>query len=337
MAEAVLSSFSNFVGVDVGSERLDVHVLPVRKSFVVANDEDGWKGLVTELSSVVKQEVGETLVVLEATGGYERRAALTLEAAGFRVSVVNPRRARDFAKGQGVRAKTDKLDARMLASFAMKGDVVPRRLPDEKQRLLDDLVRRRGNLVEMRTMEENRGRMPENEFVQTSQQAHLAFLDGQIKEIELEIEKFISSNEEMKARNELVQSVPCVGPCTARELLAGLPELGSASRREIVALAGLAPYTHDSGKHMGKREIGGGRFYLRRALFMAVVSGVRLNSVIREFYLRLKDSGKPTKVAMVACMRKLLLILNAMVRDGKPWQQGGVGCVPGAPGGQGVS
>jgi transposase len=329
MAEAVLSSFSNFAGVDVGSERLDVHVLPTRKSFVVTNDEDGWKALVTKLSAAAKQEVGETLVVLEATGGYERRPALALEEAGFPVAVVNPKRARDFANGIGMMAKTDKLDARMLANFAMKGNVVPRRLPDEEQRLLEELVRRRGHVVEARTMEENRGRMAENEFVKASQQAHLAFLEGQLKEIDLEIDKFIASNEEMQAREKLVRTVPCVGPCTARELLVELPELGSMSRRAIVSLAGLAPYTHDSGKHKGKREIGGGRFYLRRALFMAVVSGVRLNPMIKSFYQRLKDSGKPTKVAMVACMRKLLLILNAMVREGRSWQQEGSVCVPG--------
>jgi transposase len=304
-----------FVGVDVAKDRLEVHVLPVAQAFSVSNDESGLAELVSRL-----QTATPTAIVLEATGGYEVSAAVALAAAQLPVSVVNPRQVRAFARATGQLAKTDAIDARVLASFAQSIRPAARALPDEDTRQLGELVARRRQLVEMLGAESNRRRMVRTAVVRQRLDAHIKWLQQAIRELDTELRDAIRASAVWREHDDLLQSVPGVGPSTSATLLAELPELGQLDRRKIAALAGLAPLNRDSGSLRGRRMIGGGRPVVRRALYMAAVAAIQFNPIIGRFYRRLREGGRPAKLALTAVMRKLLTILNAIVRDRRPWQ-----------------
>jgi transposase len=302
------------VGIDVSKERLDVCSLPDGGTFSVANDRAGIDELIARLLEGVRPE----LVVLEATGKYERPAAVAVAAAGIAVAVVNPRQARDFAKAAGRLAKTDRIDAQVLARFAGAVGPRPSVLPDEEARVLQDILLRRRQLLEMMVAEKNRLQMA-SEAVARRIAAHVRWLEKELSRVDRELDEAVRESETWRANEELLRSVPGVGPVLARTLLAELPELGTLPRRRLCALVGVAPFNRDSGTFRGKRQVWGGRAPVRAALYMGALVATRHNPVIGEFYERLLAAGKPKKVALVACMRKLLSILNAVMRDRVPW------------------
>ena len=259
------------------------------------------------------------LVVLESTGGLERAVAKALREAGIPTAVMNPRQIRDFAKATGRLAKTDALDAEVLARFAEVIRPAPRPLADESTAQLRELVVRRQQLIKMATAERNRSKRASPKM-KPRVRRHLEWLEEEIARLDEEIEEMKLKYEAWAHRDLLLRSVPGVGPVLSATLIGCLPELGVLRGKEIAALVGVAPFNRDSGQWHGKRGIWGGRAAVRAALYMATVAATRWNPVIREFYLRLVGAGKPVKVALVACMRKLLVILNAIVRDGKPWR-----------------
>jgi transposase len=306
-----------YLGIDVSKEWLDLHVLDgVSQRF--ANSTDGHRALIELVRSLSRQQPIER-VVLEATGGYERLLVAELAAAGLPLVVVNPRQVRDFAKALGLLAKTDRIDARVLARFAQSVQPPQRPILDENGHQLKQTLARRAQLVEMRTMESNRLKQALVPRVIVDLKATIAFLDQRIQGIEDELDQLIRQSPAWQENADLLQTVPGIGPQTARVLIVELPELGGCSRHQIAALSGLAPMNRDSGTSRGKRMIVGGRKPVRRALFMAALSAVKHNPALRSHYEKLRQAGKPFKVAMVACMRKLLTILNAMLRDRKPW------------------
>lgn len=302
------------VGIDVSKERLDVCSLPDGGTFSVANDRAGIDELIARLLEGVRPE----LVLLEATGKYERPAAVAVAAAGIAVAVVNPRQARDFAKAAGRLAKTDRIDAEVLARFAGALGPRPSVLPDEEARVLQDILLRRRQLLEMIVAEKNRLQMA-SEAVARGIAAHVRWLEKELGRVDRELHEAVRESETWRANEELLRSVPGVGPVLARTLLAELPELGTLPRRRLCALVGVAPFNRDSGTFRGKRQVWGGRAPVRAALYMGALVATRHNPLIREFYERLLAAGKPKKVALVACMRKLLSILNAVMRDRVPW------------------
>jgi transposase len=304
-----------FVGIDVSKARLDVHVLPQGESFVVVHDGQG----LNELTSRLAGGGGSCLVVLEATGGLQERAAADLSAAGLAVAVVNPRQVRDFARATGRLAKTDRLDAAAIAHFAAAVRPVPRALPDAARQALIDLVARRRQLVEMRVAEKVR-RAQLAPALRPRLDEHLAWLAKAIEELDRAIGTAVRHSPLWRVEDDLLASVPGVGPVTRATLLAKLPELGRLDRRQIAALVGVAPMSRDSGPFRGQRFVQGGRAEVRTVLYMATVAAVRCNPVIRAFHGRLLAAGKPAKVALTACMRKLLVILNAIARTRQPWQ-----------------
>ena len=306
---------SVFVGIDVSKDRLDVHIQPSGEAFNVVHDDPGVTALVNRLG-----EIAPRLVVLEATGGLQVRTAAALAAAGVAVAVVNPRQVRDFAKSIGQLAKTDRLDARVIALFAEAAKIEPRPLPDAATRALQALVARRRDLVGMRVAERNRLRQTESAWVRRDLEKSVAALDKRIVAIDLEIETHVKGSPVWQAQEDLLRSVPGVGKILSRSMLAELPELGQLSRRKIAALVGPAPIARDSGAFRGRRMVGGGRATIRAVLYMATISAVRCNPAIAAMYQRLVAAGKPAKLALTACMRKLLTILNAIAREQRPWQ-----------------
>jgi transposase len=308
-----------FVGIDVARDWLDVHVLPDGLAWRAANDPAGQAGLRQRLA-----ELGPSLVVLEASGGYEAAAAAELRAAGLAVAVVNPRQARDFAKAVGQLAKTDALDAALLARFAQAVRPEARPAPSPADAALKALVGRRRELVDLEVAERQRLRLATGP-VRASIEAHLAWLGQQLAALEEQIRAALAADPARWAVAALVQTVPGVGLVVAATLVAELPELGALTRQQVAALAGVAPLNRDSGRMRGKRGTWGGRAAVRTALYMAAASAGRWNPAIRAFRARLLAAGKPKKVARIACIRKLLTILNAMVRDGRPWQEPAAG------------
>jgi len=304
----------SFVGIDVSQDRLDVYVRPLGNRWWVPNTTQGRNLLVKRLG-VLKLE----LVVLESTGGLERAVARMLQEAGIPTAVVNPRQIRDFAKATGRLAKTDALDAEVLAWFAEVIRPDPRPLADEGTAQLRELVVRRQQLIKMATAERNRLKRASPKMKPRIRR-HLEWLEEEIARLDEEIEEMKLEREEWANRDRLLRSVPGVGPVLSATLIGCLPELGALRGKEIAALVGVAPFNRDSGQWCGKRGIWGGRAPVRAVLYMAAVAATRWNPVIREFYLRLTGAGKPAKVALVACMRKLLVILNAIVRDRQPWR-----------------
>lgn len=317
MAECMAESM--FVGVDVAKAELVVAVRPSGAQWTVANDEPGRRTLVARLTAERPQ-----LLVLEATGGYELPAVAALVAAGLPVVVVNPRQVRDFARSTGQLAKTDRLDAAVLALFAERVQPPVRALPDAATQALEALVARRRQLVEMLVAEQNRLRMARGRGksprpITASIQQTIAFLTRQLATTDREIGTMIRTSPVWRERDDVLQSVPGIGPVVARTLLATLPELGALNRRAIAKLVGVAPLNRDSGTWRGQRTIHGGRASVRAAVYMAALVASRHNAVLRAFYQRLLAAGKPKKLALVACMRKLLTILNAMLRAQQPW------------------
>jgi len=304
-----------FVGIDVSKPRLDVHVRPSGESWSVTNDAVGHSELVRKLGGM-----SPTLVVLEATGGYQASVVAELGANAIAVAVVNPRQVRDFAKATGRLAKTDAIDAAVLSHFAESIRPEPRPLPDDLTVELQALVTRRRQLIDMRTAESNRLETCRVLPVRRNIQKMINMLDKQIGKVEDDLDTTIRNSPLWREREDLLSSAIGVGPTTARTLLTQLPELGSLNRREIAALAGLAPFNNDSGKRKGVRSIRGGRAEVRAALYMATVAAVRFNPQLQSVYARLLAAGKAKKVALIACARKLLTILNAMMRTKTPWR-----------------
>jgi transposase len=307
-------SITSFVGIDVAKHSLDVHVLDPQHSFRQPNTREGRALLLSRLPVP-----GTCLIVVEATGGYERTLTCDLVAAGHRVSVVNPQQVRHFAKALGILAKTDRIDAQVLARFAQQVQPRPVAHTHEKQGQLDELVGRRRQLLELKVADSNRQETTLNRDVRASLQRSIDAACKDIRRIERAIEKLIASDDEWQQRSQLLQSVPGVGEVVAHTLIAELPELGQLNRQEIAALVGVAPVNRDSGQWRGKRSIQGGRKAVRSTLYMAALTACRCNPVIREFAHRLKSRGKETKVVLTACLRKLLVILNRMVQTKTPW------------------
>lgn len=300
-------------GVDVSKHELECSLSNQEETFTVPNTEVGIQELLETLGTV-----SPALVVLEATGGFEVPAAAALAAAEIPVVVANPRQVRDFAKSTGQLAKTDRIDARILALFAERVRPAVRPLPAEETRALNAIMARRRQLIDMVKAEKNRlgFAVP---AVQKGIKKHVRWLERQLAGIDADLDRRIRKSPIWKAKSDLLQEVPGVGPNLARTLIADLPELGRLSNKEIAALVGVAPFPRDSGLMRGRREVWGGRAPVRTALFLSAWSACRWNPVIRVFYQRLRAKGKPPKVAQVACMRKLLTILNAMIRDTRPW------------------
>jgi transposase len=300
------------VGVDVSKERLDVAITDGRW-LQFANDEVGQR----EICGLFTTEK-PTLVVMEATGGLERELATCLSAAGIPVRIVNARFVRHFAKASGLLAKTDRIDAQVLMRFAQVMRLEPRELASEELRTLQALIARRQQLIEMILMEKNR-LSGAHEAIKPSILRTIRLLEKQLKDADQDLDQALKSCGVWRDKVEILQSVPGIARVTSMNLIATLPELGSLNRRQISALAGVAPFNRDSGRYRGKRSICGGRAQSRSALYMAALVGARHNPVIRSFYQRLRARGKPGKVALVACMRKLLTILNVMIRTGRTW------------------
>jgi transposase len=303
-----------FVGIDVSKNTLDLRIEPVGQSLHVAYDDTGVSEICQRLS-----EVSPTLIVMEATGGLETRLASELAAQGLPVAVINPRQARDFAKATGQLAKTDRVDAAILAAFAQAIRPAVRPLKDADTRDLDDLVTRRRQLVAMRVQESLRLGAAHSKGLQKNLKSHIAWLDKQIAKLDDDLSARLRHSDVWKAKDDLLRSIPGVGAVTSLTMLAQCPELGQLNRREIAKLTGVAPLANDSGKHRGKRFIWGGRADVRAVLYMATVSAIRCNRAIKAFAERLKQTGKPAKVVIVACMRKLLTIMNAMLKSNTPW------------------
>jgi transposase len=297
-----------------GKDRLDVHVLPQRAQFVVARDG---KGLADLAERLLAERVA--LIALEATGGLESVAAAALASAGLPVAVVNPAQVRHFAKALGQRAKTDPIDAAVIARFAEATRPPVRALPDEATRLLADLVARRRQIVEMMVAERQRRSRTTVRRLLRSIDRLIAALQKELSEIDAEIDASVRGSPLWRQTEDLLASVPGVGPITARTLIAEMPELGTLGRRQIAALAGLAPFVRQSGQWKGKSMIAGGRKTVRTVLFMAAIVAGRYNPVLKAFRQRLIDAGKPKILAAIAVARKLLTILNAIVRDRRPW------------------
>lgn len=304
-----------FVGIDVAKDRLDVALRPGGEVFAVTRDGDGLDQLVSRLVAHKP-----ALIVLEATGGYETVVASRLAAAGLPLAVVNPRQIRSFARATGKLAKTDALDAAAIAHFAEAIHPEPRALASEEAQMLGELVARRRQLIEMMIAERNRRTMLTQHRLRKAIDRHLKLLQAELSALESDIDTTVRRSPVWRADEELLTSVPGVGPATARTLLAELPELGTLDRRQAAALVGVAPINNDSGHSRGRRAIAGGRASVRTALYMATLVATRCNPVIAAHYQRLRTKGKPAKVAIVACMRKLLIILNAILREKTPWQ-----------------
>lgn len=303
-----------FVGIDVSRAQLDVCSRPTGEHWRVPNSEAGLLLLLERLSG---QEVAR--VVLEATGGHERLCVATLAGASLPVVVINPRQVRDFARSMGKLAKTDRIDAGVLALFAERVRPEVRPLPEESAQELEALLARRRQILEMSTAEKNRLRMA-RALLRPEIQAHTRFLERQLWDVDAQIEQSVRESPLWREKEDLLRGVPGVGKVLSRTLLAELPELGRLTPKQIAALVGVAPLARDSGMLRGRRMIWGGRASVRSALFMASLAAVRCNPLIRAFYERLREKGKPKKVALVACMRKLLVVLNAMLRSGKAWK-----------------
>ena len=302
-----------YVGIDVSTTTLDVAVVPGCKLWQVSNDSAGIAVLVERL--VALRPAG---VVMEATGGIEMPAAVALYEANIFAALVNPRQVRDFARSLGMLAKTDKLDAIIIAKFAEAIKPEPRPLPTTTDQELKALVARRRQLVEMLTMEKNRLHTAITPL-RARIQINVEWLRKQIEEVDHDISNLIQSSPLWRAKDNLLQSVPGVGPVLSETILAELPELGKLNSKQIATLAGVAPFNRDSGTLRGKRSIWGGRAHLRKMVYMGTLVATRFNPVIRSFYQRLITGGKAKKVALVACMRKLLVILNAMLKHGTLW------------------
>jgi transposase len=304
-----------FVGIDISKKYLDLATRPTGRVWRVVYDEAGSQQVVAELTALQPE-----LIVLEATGGLEMPIAAALAAAGLKLAVVNPRQVRNFAKALGILAKTDALDAQVLAHFADSVRPAVQTLPDEATQLLAALLARRRQLLEMLTAEKNR-RASALPALRDQVARHITWLEQELDHVNAALDDHLRQSPLWLVKQQLLRSVPGVGQVLTLTLLADLPELGQLNRKQIAALVGVAPLNDDSGRHRGRRLIWGGRAEVRDVLYMATLSATRFNPVIRTFYQRLLQAGKEFKVALTACMRKLLTILNAIIRTHTPWQE----------------
>jgi len=304
-----------FIGIDVSKGRLDVAVVPSGESFSVANEDSGFETLVARI-----RELNATLVLLEATGGLERRALGRLVTAGLPAMAVNPRNVRDFGRALGKLAKTDRLDAVILARFAEAVRPEWRPMPDEQTQQLHEHLTRRRQLVEMITAEKNRLLSVQDRGIRKQIKATIGWLEKQLNINEYDIDQAIKETPAWREKADLLKSVPGVGRVTVGTMLALLPELGMLTRKQIASLVGVAPFNRDSGTLRGRRSVWGGRASVRAVLYMAALVGTRFNPALRAMYLRLIAAGKRKKVAVVACARKLLTILNAILRTRTAWR-----------------
>jgi transposase len=303
-----------FVGIDVSKDRLDVHVRPGGEAFAVSRDGRGLEELIDRLTTLAPQ-----LIALEATGGFETIAAAAIAGAALPLAIINPAQVRHFAQAVGKRAKTDPIDAEVIARFAEAVKPEPRPLPDEQARLLAELVARRRQIIEMIVAERQREKRVENTHIRKGILRHIRVLEKELTDIDEDVGTLVGSSPAWREKEDLMISFPGVSHKLARTFLAEVPELGRLNRREIASLAGLAPFTRQSGRWKGKSTIAGGRAPLRTALYMAALSASRCNPPLKIFYQRLLSAGKPKMVALIAVARKLLTILNAMLRDRKQW------------------
>jgi transposase len=308
-----------FVGIDVAQEQLDVCILPLDQTCRVPNTTAGRRQLVEKLLALATNSA-DLLVVLESTGGLELPTAIVLSEAAIAAAIIKPERARYFAKASGQLAKTDAIDARILAQFAQAVPVTVQPLPSEETRLFRDLLDRRQQLVEMRTMEKNRSASTTDPRARKSLTRHLAWIDKELGALETELDRRVAENPSWKEIDQILQSIPGIGAQTARTLIGQLPELGTVDRKVIGQLVGLAPIANDSGKTEGQRHIVGGRQQVRNVLYMAALSAVRYNPVGKALYARLMAKGKSAKAALIAVAHKLLTIANAMVQKRTPWR-----------------
>jgi len=308
-------SMSEFIGIDVSKSELEVIAQVGNSHLKVENSEQGLQGLCEWLVALTPE-----LVVMEASGGYERLCAATLAQAGLPVAVVNARQVRAFALATGVLAKTDRVDARVLAHFAAAVRPAVRACADEQRQALDEIMGRRRQLVAMLVMEKNRLEQARTAGVRRDIKSLIGVIEKRIQGCDAELQRQIQASAVWRAQEDLLRSFKGIGPVNARVLVIELPELGTLNRKKIAALVGVAPVARDSGQHRGRRSIAGGRGQIRASLYMATVAAIRTNAIIRIFYQRLREAGKPAKVALVACMRKILTILNAMVRTQTRWR-----------------
>jgi transposase len=304
-----------YVGIDVSKDWLDVHVRPSREAFAITRDGKGLEQLIKRLRMLSPQ-----LIAIEATGGFETIAAAAIAGATLPLAVVNPAQVRHFAQAVGKRAKTDPIDAEVIARFAEAVKPEPRPVPDEQARLFAELVARRRQIIEMIVAERQREKRAENLRVRKSIARTIKTLEKELPEIDGDIDTLVRGSPAWREKEDLLVTVPGVGNILARTFLAELPELGTLNRREIASLAGVAPYTRQSGRWKGKSMIVGGRAPLRTALYLAALSAIRCNQTLKAFYQRLLRAGKPKMVGLIAVARKILTILNAMLRDRKQWQ-----------------
>ncbi len=308
-------SQDTFIGVDVSNKWLDVYVQPQGTSYRFANDEEG----IQELVSMAK-ELEPDNVVMEATGGLERAVGASLSVAGVKASIVNPRQVRDFARATGKLAKTDAIDAQVIAHFAQVVNPQTRPVVDEQAEELSAILSRRSQLTGMLTAEKNRlKRAPR--VVRMRLKAHIAFLEKELKRVDKDLDEAIKGSSLWKEKESILKSIPGIGPVVSTTLITSLPELGKVSDKEVAALVGVAPFNRDSGAYRGRRKVWGGRARVRSALYMATLAATRHNPVIKVHYHKLLAGGKARKVALVACMRRLLVIANAMLRKGTHWDQ----------------
>ena len=303
------------VGLDISKKQLDIAVRPQGLSFTAPNTEAGIARLLRRL-----QKLNPQLIVMEATGGYEFLLVAALAGEDLPVAVVNPHQVREFARAAGRQAKTDKLDAQVLAHFGEVMRPEPRPLPTPEQQQLTALMRRRGQILGMILREKNRLEQTHIDAVRRDIRENLLWLSQRLKQMEQDIQALVHQSPLWREKDCLLQSVPGIGPVIARSLITYVPELGVLSGREVASLIGVAPFNRDSGRFKGKRMIRGGRGHVRRLLYMGALVASRFNEIIRDFYQRLLAAGKPKKLALTACIRKLLLILNAMLKKQQPWQ-----------------
>ena len=303
-----------FIGIDLSKEWISTELYPSGQKYTIDRTHEAIQEWIAELPR------GIELAVMEASGGYEALPAALLHEAGIPVAVINPRQIRGFAVAMNLKAKTDELDAGLIARFAHDIHPIPKPMSSDNQNQLKELLSRRGQLMKMQTAEKNRQGMAHDPRVKKSIKTHLEWVARELARIDKELDSLIKASPLWKEKEDFLKSVPGVGTITARSVLAGIPELGCLNRKEVASIAGLAPFTHKSGKWQGHSFITGGRAGVRSALYMATLCATRCNPVIRTFYERLVRCGKPKKVAIIACMRKLLTILNALMREKIFWQ-----------------
>lgn len=310
-----------YIGIDISQDSLDIAAYPTGQIWQYKNSKGGIAKAVTKFKGL-----GLKLIVMEATGGLERPLSEALYQAGLPAAIVNPRRIRDFGRSMGILAKTDKLDAKVMALFAAKIEPAPRPIQDEASQKLENLLTRRSQISDIITAEKNRLKQSRDRIVQRHIQDHINWLESELKDLEKELKDSIRQNPRFAEKVKLFKSMPGVGDALSYNLVANLGELGLLNQREIAALVGVAPLNRDSGKQRGRRMIWGGRATVRKALYMPALSAMRCNPIIRDLYQRLIAKGKLKKVALVACMHKMLTILNSMAKNNTPWVYAGPKC-----------